>query len=124
MMFGYGDDAEPFEESVELMEDLLIDYVTDLAHLCMRTSVNPGRLQMEDVLFLLRKDEKKFARCKELLETSVELKKTMKAFNSQDLEMKKKRQLELQAAATEQRGGGAGAAGGAAGGTGAGATKT
>ena len=121
MMFGYGDDAEPFEESVELMEDLLIDYVTDLAHLCMRTSVNPGRLQMEDVLFLLRKDEKKFARCKELLETSVELKKTMKAFNSQDLEMKKKRQLELEAAATEQR---RGAAGGAAGGTGGDAAKT
>lgn len=27
MMFGFGDDAEPLDETVELMEDLVVEYV-------------------------------------------------------------------------------------------------
>ena len=46
----------------------------------------PGKLAMEDVLYLIRKDERKFGRCRELLEMNAELKKQMKAFESAEVE--------------------------------------
>ncbi len=30
MMYGFGDDQNPYTESVELMEDLVIEYITEM----------------------------------------------------------------------------------------------
>ncbi len=30
MMYGFGDDPEPYAESVELLEDLVVQYITDM----------------------------------------------------------------------------------------------
>lgn len=30
MMFGFGDDQNPYTESVDLLEDLVIEYITDM----------------------------------------------------------------------------------------------
>lgn len=86
MMHGFGDEREPFEETVELVEDILVDYVQDLVGRAARGAVAPGKLAMEDVLYLIRKDERKFGRCRELLEMNAELKKQMKAFESAEVE--------------------------------------
>lgn len=40
-----------------------------------------GRVQVEDIVFLVRKDAKKYARVKELLMMNEELKKARKAFD-------------------------------------------
>lgn len=40
-----------------------------------------GRVQVEDIVFLVRKDPKKYARVKELLMMNEELKKARKAFD-------------------------------------------
>ena len=86
MMYGFGDEREPFEESVELVEDILVDFVQDLVGRAARGAVAPGKLAMEDILYLMRKDERKFGRCRELLEMNAELKKQMKAFQSAEVE--------------------------------------
>lgn len=41
----------------------------------------PGRVQVEDIIFLVRKDHRKYARVKDLLTMNEELKKARKAFD-------------------------------------------
>jgi transcription initiation factor TFIID subunit 13 len=43
-----------------------------------------GKLQLEDIIFLVRKDKKKFARVKELLLMYEELKRARAAFNVEE----------------------------------------
>jgi transcription initiation factor TFIID subunit 13 len=40
-----------------------------------------GRVQVEDIVFLVRKDSRKYARVKDLLTMNEELKKARKAFD-------------------------------------------
>lgn len=40
-----------------------------------------GRVQVEDIIFLVRKDQRKYARVKDLLTMNEELKKARKAFD-------------------------------------------
>lgn len=40
-----------------------------------------GRVQVEDIIFLVRKDARKYARVKDLLTMNEELKKARKAFD-------------------------------------------
>ena len=44
-------------------------------------SGRPGRVQVEDIIFLVRKDPRKYARVKDLLTMNEELKKARKAFD-------------------------------------------
>nr|CAH0106428.1 unnamed protein product [Daphnia galeata] len=80
MMFGFGDDQNPYTESVDLLEDLVIEYITEMTHKAMETG-RTGRVQVEDMVFLVRKDTRKFARVKDLLTMNEELKKARKAFD-------------------------------------------
>lgn len=80
MMYGYGDDSNPLPETVALMEDIVIDYVTDMVHKAQDVASKRGKLLTEDFLFLLRKDMPKLNRCTELLAMNEELKRARKAF--------------------------------------------
>ncbi|GLJ11935.1 hypothetical protein SUGI_0180510 [Cryptomeria japonica] len=80
MMYGYGDDSNPLPESVALMEDIVIDYITDMVHKAQDLASKRGKLLTEDFLFLLRKDLPKLNRCTELLAMNEELKRARKAF--------------------------------------------
>ncbi|CAI7923842.1 unnamed protein product, partial [Closterium sp. NIES-54] len=55
MMYGFGDDPEPLPETVELVEEMVIEYITDLVHRAQEVAARRGRLTTEDVLFLIRK---------------------------------------------------------------------
>ena len=81
MMYGFGDDPDPMPETVNLMEDIMIDYITDLVHKSQSVASRRGKLTTEDVMFLVRKDSRKFARVKELLAMNEELKRARKAFD-------------------------------------------
>ncbi|XP_041351772.1 transcription initiation factor TFIID subunit 13-like isoform X2 [Gigantopelta aegis] len=80
MMYGFGDDQNPYTESVDLLEDLVIEYITEMTKKAMETG-RAGRIQVEDIIFLIRKDPKKYSRVKELLLMSEELRKARKAFD-------------------------------------------
>ncbi|CAK9213528.1 hypothetical protein BDL97_18G098500 [Sphagnum fallax] len=80
MMYGFGDDPDPMQETVLLMEDILIDYITDTVHKAQDVASRRGKLTTEDIMFLVRKDARKFARVKELLAMNEELKRARKAF--------------------------------------------
>ncbi|GIX89437.1 transcription initiation factor TFIID subunit 13 [Caerostris darwini] len=80
MMYGFGDDQNPYTESVDLLEDLVIEFITEITHKAMDTG-RTGRVQVENIVFLVRKDARKYARVKDLLTMNEELKKARKAFD-------------------------------------------
>ncbi|XP_065860401.1 transcription initiation factor TFIID subunit 13 [Euphorbia lathyris] len=80
MMYGFGDDPNPLPESVALVEDIVVEYVTDMAHKAQDIGSKRGKLLVEDFLYLIRKDLPKLNRCTELLSMQEELKQARKAF--------------------------------------------
>ncbi|KAL2485743.1 Transcription initiation factor TFIID subunit 13 [Abeliophyllum distichum] len=80
MMYGFGDDPNPLPETVALVEDVVLEYVTDMVHKAQDTASKRGKLLTEDFLFLIRKDSPKLNRCTELLSMNEELKQARKAF--------------------------------------------
>lgn len=80
MMYGFGDDKNPYTESVDLLEDLVIEFITEMTHRAMEIG-RTGRVQVEDIIFMVRKDPRKYARVKDLLIMNEELKKARKAFD-------------------------------------------
>ncbi|VAH02788.1 unnamed protein product [Triticum turgidum subsp. durum] len=98
MMYGFGDDPNPLPETVALVEDIVVEYVTDLSSLWFHSRVNPwcafsqvhkaqnvaskrGKLLTEDFLYLIRKDMRKLHRATELLSMNEELKQARRAFD-------------------------------------------
>ncbi|CAO1619976.1 unnamed protein product [Sympodiomycopsis kandeliae] len=78
MMYGFGDAREPDAQSIEVMEALTINFLTDLCHRCRPAPYsfpasrgyaysNRAKVKIDDIRFALRKDEKKLARLEELL---------------------------------------------------------
>eukprot|EP00230_Micromonas_polaris_P008684 CAMPEP_0117631184 /NCGR_PEP_ID=MMETSP0802-20121206/3900_1 /TAXON_ID=38833 /ORGANISM="Micromonas sp., Strain CCMP2099" /LENGTH=231 /DNA_ID=CAMNT_0005435517 /DNA_START=880 /DNA_END=1576 /DNA_ORIENTATION=+ len=84
MMYGFGDVQEPDKETVDLVEDMTLDYVTNFAHRCMEVSSRRGKLQTEDLLYLIRNDEKKVQRVNELLDMNMQLKEARKNFSTDE----------------------------------------
>ncbi|CAK7348393.1 unnamed protein product [Dovyalis caffra] len=80
MMYGFGDDPNPLPETVALVEDIVVEYVTDLAHKAQDIGSKRGKLSVEDFLYVIRKDLPKLNRCKELLSMQEEIKQARKAF--------------------------------------------
>lgn len=84
MMYGFGDDPNPYSESVDLLENLVVEYIAEMTKKAMDVG-RPGRITVEDIIFLIRKDPKKYSRVKELLIMNEELKKARKAFDESKL---------------------------------------
>jgi len=85
MMHGFGDDPNPYSETVDLVEDLVIDFVTEMTMKAMEVGKS-GKVHVNDIIFLIRKDPKKYRRVKELLMMNEELKKARKAFEETGIE--------------------------------------
>ncbi|OAY67519.1 Transcription initiation factor TFIID subunit 13 [Ananas comosus] len=81
MMYGFGDDQNPLPETVALVEDIVVEYVTDLVHKAQNVASKRGKLLTDDFLYLIRKDSRKLHRCTELLSMNEELKQARKAFD-------------------------------------------
>ncbi|KAL0648970.1 hypothetical protein Bca4012_091660 [Brassica carinata] len=72
---------DPLPETVALVEDIVVEYVTDLTHKAQEIGTKRGRLLVDDFLYLIRKDLPKLNRCRELLAMQEELKQARKAFD-------------------------------------------
>ncbi|KAG0453901.1 hypothetical protein HPP92_025205 [Vanilla planifolia] len=55
MMYGFGDDPNPLPETVALVEDIVVEYIIDLAHKAQEFASKRGKLLTEDFLYLMRK---------------------------------------------------------------------
>ena len=79
-LYGYGDDQNPYTETVEFLDDLVLEFITDFTKKAMEIG-RSGRVQVEDIIFLVRKQPKMYGRVKDLLTMNEELKKAQKAFD-------------------------------------------
>lgn len=77
MMYGFGDDKNPYTESVELLEELVLKYITETTQKAMQR----GKITLADMMYVIRKDKRKRNRVEELLLMNEELKKSRKAFD-------------------------------------------
>ncbi|KAK9826807.1 hypothetical protein WJX81_002869 [Elliptochloris bilobata] len=85
IMYGYGDTATPYKETVDLVEDIVVEYVSALAHKAMAGAAGKGgRMLPEDLLYLLRKDPHKFARAQELLRMNEEIQAAKKVYDDDE----------------------------------------
>ncbi|XP_050265430.1 transcription initiation factor TFIID subunit 13-like isoform X2 [Quercus robur] len=93
MMYGFGDDPNPLPESVALVEDIVVEYITDLVHKAQDIGSKRGKISVEDFLYLIRKvpqlDLPKLNRCTELLSMNEELKQARKVFESDEEKLRK-----------------------------------
>ena len=68
MMYGFGDSSQPLEETVDLVEDVLIDFLKTITEKSVQQNGGaPEKLRVEDMLFAIRKDRPKYNRARELL---------------------------------------------------------
>ena len=82
-MHGFGDDANPYMETVDLVEDLVLEFITEMTQRALEVGKS-GKIHINDIVFLIRKDRKKYARVKDLLRMNEELKKARKDFAEAD----------------------------------------
>jgi len=80
MMYGFGDDKVPYTETVELLEEVVVEFVRNFIIRSIEIG-KTGKLQLEDVWYLIRRDPKKYAKVKDLLTMNEELRRARKAFD-------------------------------------------
>ena len=90
MMYGFGDDQNPYTETVDMLEDLVISFIGHIALEALEIG-RTGRVTVEDVMYLVRRDQRKYARVKDLLSMNEELKRARKAFDEVEYVQKKKK---------------------------------
>lgn len=83
MMHGFGDDLNPYEETVDLVEDLVVEFISETTLKAMEVG-KKGKIHVDDILFLVRKDPKKYTRVKDLLNMNEELKKAKQIFDDSE----------------------------------------
>lgn len=81
MMHGFGDDPVPYNETVTLLDDMVVSFITEMTQKAMEVG-KKGKIHVEDILYITRKDPKKYARIKELLQMNEELKQAKKYFEN------------------------------------------
>lgn len=79
MMHGFGDDSNPYSETVDLVEELVVQFITEMTVKAMEVGKS-GRVHVNDIIFIIRKDPKKYSRVKDLLMMKEQIDKAKKAF--------------------------------------------
>ncbi len=77
-MYGFGDVENPDNETVELLEQYLMEYIQNISLLAFKRSKRRGfnEIKLKDLLYIIKNDKKKFYRVPSLLSFYEILKKT------------------------------------------------
>ena len=86
LIYAFGDVPTPRPDTVALVEQLTIDYLTNFLEKTKKLSSN-NKPRVEEMMFVLRNDDKKLTRIEELLYMNEELKKARKAFDVEDTDV-------------------------------------
>lgn len=79
LMFSFGDDKEPLKESVELMEDIVKEYVADLTQKMVDAAGSSKKIDAGHLLYVLRRDREKYFVAKDARKTFESIKRSRKA---------------------------------------------
>ena len=80
LMYGFGDVENPDPESIELLQDYVIEYIQNIAYAAYRRNKRKGsnEISLRDLLYVLRKDKKRYYRIPNLISFYEIAKKTKK----------------------------------------------
>lgn len=84
MLYGFGDVSNPLEQTIDVVEDIAIEYIHEIAQQALTVCGKKGKLTTDDFVKVSKKDPKKNARVEELLRMNEELKKAKKAFETDE----------------------------------------
>uniref|UniRef100_T1JGL3 Transcription initiation factor TFIID subunit 13 n=1 Tax=Strigamia maritima TaxID=126957 RepID=T1JGL3_STRMM len=85
LMSAYSSENQPIlSESVDLLEDLVTKFIVEMTIKAMEVS-KCNRIQIEDIIFLVRKDEAKLYRIKQLIVQQKQIKQMRGVFNDAKL---------------------------------------
>ena len=77
MVIGFGGTENPYKESIELLEELSVEFITDLTRKAIVTTKN-NKITVDNVLNVVRDDYKKSSRVVDLLRISEKIKEAKK----------------------------------------------
>ncbi|ESK97009.1 transcription initiation factor tfiid subunit 13 [Moniliophthora roreri MCA 2997] len=88
LMYGFGDDRNPANDTVNVMEEILIEYITDVCQAAAGGPNRKTRLSIEDLRRALSRpaDAKKLARMEELLFMQEDIKRARAQFEESDMQ--------------------------------------
>ncbi|KAF9331748.1 hypothetical protein BG006_005405 [Podila minutissima] len=89
LMYGFGDVPNPSNDAVSVMEDMLVEYLTDTCTRAAAVADKRGKVNVEDFKFVLRKDAKKRARVDELLYMNEDIRRAKKIADIPELDNSK-----------------------------------
>ncbi|GIL85959.1 hypothetical protein Vretimale_9019 [Volvox reticuliferus] len=94
LMYGFGDYENPIQETINVVEDILVEYVREMCCTALNEAARNGKLDRDrssgtsklkvdekDILFLVRKDPKKYTRIRELLDMQLLIKEARKTLD-------------------------------------------
>lgn len=86
LMYGFGDDRNPSNDTVAVLEEILIEYIADVCQVAGGGS-KKARLSIEDLRRALSRpaDAKKLARLEELLFMQEDIKRARAQFEDDDM---------------------------------------
>ncbi|KAI9886779.1 MAG: hypothetical protein M1823_001422 [Watsoniomyces obsoletus] len=86
LMYAYGDDPQPLEETIKVMDEIVTDFIIEISHEAAHHAKYAGRqkIKVDDFRFALRRDPLKLGRVQDLLTMDKSLKEAKKAFNEND----------------------------------------
>ena len=84
LMTGFGDNEHVDNESVQLLEEYVIEYIQNVSILAYKRSKRKGfnEIQLKDLLYVIRNDKKKYYRIPILLSFYETIKKTKKKMDN------------------------------------------
>ncbi|KAI7862889.1 transcription initiation factor IID, 18kD subunit-domain-containing protein [Spinellus fusiger] len=86
LMYGFGDVQNPAADSIAVMDDLVIDYITEMCLKASKVAENRGKVRVEDFKHILRKDAKKLARVEELIYMSEDIRRAKQLFDEKEMD--------------------------------------
>lgn len=86
MMYGFGDTITPRGDTLQVLHNYLLGYLKNLLIKTQNMARIKGKTKTDDLLYILKKDRRKYARVKDLLSLNEELKNARKAFDFEDYE--------------------------------------
>jgi transcription initiation factor TFIID subunit 13 len=83
LMYAYGDDPDPLPESVQVLDEIVTEYIVDMCHDAARmaSQARRNKIKVDDFKFALRHDPRKLGRVEELLVMSKVIADARKQFD-------------------------------------------
>lgn len=86
MMYGYGDVKNPRTDTATVLEAYSLEFIKILLINTSNMARIKGKTKTDDLLYILKRDRRKYTRVKNLLLTNEELNNARKAFDYEELE--------------------------------------